>query len=634
MINQSVGRIEMYDASSFIFNKPDPSKTYDWAPESIENGELKVKCWNDWMRAFSYWMEYLFDFEISRGPGTSVGKIGPTDTVSSKNDAINDSPLIVDEMQFDNDWTYMDEQKELHGVYPVTSSLVWKLCRAPGPFRPRKITEDGVTKYYYISQEDYENGNFTQGWTGNWDYIDPDTNVKKYANGYDNENHRFDIVLSNSNFNNLGLRFKYPLTTTGLRYNPTGRYTSYTYSNDFNSSYRTNVFFNSPGIIPITKNENTLKQIAILTKTNNATKMLSALDFIDFIGWREQFFRLISIEGWCVVGDIRFYDNNYVYKDCNSIKTDGTIYTTETSNWDCGYDYKNSGQFYRNGASGRRSNIKIEYGVYSKPSDITDSSYSATSDFDMLDFDTLRSQGKITREPLSWSSELENHIQNYFSFGELGINSNILKFYKSYNNDTINIIVSGEDQIKKYELLIYQTDDSNSGLLTGNSGNTLYYGSTILSQSLRGTCSTWNSSSNYTYDNYRVVSKTNPISYGNLGGMAATSMGDFVIDPKKYYLDIRDPSNTSAIDSTGLWRIEKFCPISGKDTHCNNLYIVTRCGTNDLIGADGKEIIAKVDNKIKKFKVFPFNNKYEYEDNRNDISTLFAIPIEVIDNGD
>ena len=239
----NIDTVTMY-SDNFRFIKPDNSKTY------LPSDDFEINNWNTWMRAFIYWMRDYFGFQITAGPGTSVGIIGRY--VSKK-------ALTSSQLNFDNDWT-----NENFGVYPLEENL--NVERVTSPFTPM---EENGTVYYGIKNPD---NSYT--WNAKWGECNDEF-------GFDDRNNRFDIILTSQYYNNLGLRFKFPLTTTGIKQGSDISVVGNKYIYDLPGE---NLIFPYPSFLPTLNNKQIAKLIATRYNIENTYVYLSrGTKYIGFI---------------------------------------------------------------------------------------------------------------------------------------------------------------------------------------------------------------------------------------------------------------------------------------------------------------------------------------------------------------
>lgn len=374
MIQGYSGRITMYDNSTHYFIPPDPNETYDWPLDRIEDGNKLINDWNTWMRAVAYWLRDKFDFTISSGPGTSVGKIG---RLNNQNMNTSSSLPDIQYSQYDNDWTSSD-----FGRVAVNDSR-WEEFRAPSPFRPYE--ENG--KYYYTADS---NMVWNAQWQGN--------------EIFDDHNNRFDIILEHPNFNNLGLRFKYPLTTTNTR----------AYENYWSCNGNRYEIYIVPACLPVLNKQ----QIAFLSNCNGKLDTPSGET---------------AVEGnFASSGFINFISNNVLntytcqYYHCygwgNAKKADGT--------WNYG--------------DGTQPESPANYCWY----EYNYLNYSASSD------------------PRPWTPEYLEHVDNKNKlFSAAGLPYNTIYYKKTPDNKTLHIVIGDEQYNKVFEFIIHKNLDNSSGLL-------------------------------------------------------------------------------------------------------------------------------------------------------------------------
>ena len=522
------GKITMYNSDTHYFIPPDPNETYDWPVDKIVDGNKLIDNWNTWMRAVIYWLRDKFDFTISSGPGTSVGKIGRL--YGEYMGQYGGLPDII-YSQYDNDWTSSDL-----GRVAVHNSQ-WEEFRAPSPFRPYE--ENG--EYYYTAED-------SMVWNAQW----------QGSEKFDDHNNRFDIILEHPDFNNLGLRFKYPLTTTNTR----------GYENQPSCNGTRCEIYIVPACLPVLNKQ----QIAFLDNCNGTLSTPSGEIYGNFSN----------------SGFIKFLTNSvlnaytcqyyHAYNSTNAIKADG----------------------------------KYNYGDGTTPGE---PNYWHAYQYHYLNY----SEGSTTT-PYPWTPDYLEHVDSKSKlFSTAGLPYNTIYYKKTPDNKTLYIAIGSEQYGKILEFVIYKNLDNTSGLLLPdrryNRGSSYY----------------WNSSNGVSYQNY-TTSSSNTRSYGNIGGIVVSSNSgqnftNFIVTPTKYYKDIRD-TDYSLVDNTGLWRLENLCPIPNSETSCESLYLVTRCGTPEEITWEGKKIVGSLNGISTKFLVFPFNGTAIGENNFNDCSTLFAIPIE------
>lgn len=251
MVESNIGSFTMYNTETHIFNPPDSSKTYDWIDE-----EFKITNWNTWMRAFSYWLRDKFDFTISSGSGSSLGLCGDVYQYSSP----PEDYVITGQ---DNDWNNNNEYGK-YGTYPI-DNIIAVQNRCDSPFKPVKIGEN----YYYCDSDELE-------WNGQW-----------RNNIYDDINNRFDIILSNNNFNSLGIRIKYPITTTGIN----KRGFPFSHSDSWRGAGLYNCYYLNPGIVPTINETNlaTLSKCEFNTSYYDIPEYTSRAGFVTLITLREKY---------------------------------------------------------------------------------------------------------------------------------------------------------------------------------------------------------------------------------------------------------------------------------------------------------------------------------------------------------
>ena len=643
MSNGIIGNFKMYDENG-NFISPNPEIEYDWPSDEIVGNNKKVTNWNTWMRAFSYWLRDKLNFTVSSGPGTTMGKIGRLNTEREVYNLSTDSPrtnlvesAYIDNNnnlqynlpdnqnnQMDNDWT-----NENYGLYPLSNGndgyADWENYRAPSPFRPLKIERgkdsQGVSIYdYYYTDGPDENGKLK--WTGKW--LGTET--------FDDINNRFDIILNSNNFDNLGFRVKYPLTTTSTR--------------TFSMVYRDTSSSDQPFSAKIinqgqdVSNIITIRPCLTLTKNNIQIVTKKITDFKGYLGYIDNYVssgfispvlktesneKIFLKEYFCTLGNEDF---SYRYR----------IHTYSGENWESSvrvplnerYSINKEGKYiglnsgsienvrpltlkkrqasYRSLIGFYRSNDK--YSIY-----LTDDYNLSNKDEDAPSF---------RDEPQAWIPSIEDNLNNVIKnelFSGVGKNYNTIIYYKSIDSTVLYITICPENDAKKgIELLFYKNTDNTSNCLMSESY-----------PQKRNNSACWMDKDNHKDYIYNVPEGTRK--YGNICGLAVTSSPandsdpDYIVTPRKDYKDIRD--GNTLVDTTGLWRLEKFS-LLGKEA--KDLYRVSYCGTADKISSIGKRILCKIktpnETKQVKFFIFPFNNLELGEDDFDDTSTLFAIPIE------
>ena len=240
----NIDTITMY-SDDFRFIKPDDSETY------LPSDNFEINSWNTWMRAFAYWMRDYFGFQITAGPGTSVGIIGRY---------ISKTALVSNQLNFDNDWT-----NENFGVYPLEENV--NVERVTSPFAP---VEENGTVYYGVKNPD---DSYT--WNAKWGECNDEF-------GFDDNNNRFDIILTSQHYNNLGLRFKFPLTTTGIKQG-----SDVSVVGNVNRVYDLpgeNLIFPYPSFLPTLNNEQIAKLITTRYDIDNTNiYYLESTKYIGFI---------------------------------------------------------------------------------------------------------------------------------------------------------------------------------------------------------------------------------------------------------------------------------------------------------------------------------------------------------------
>lgn len=631
MSNGIIGNFKMYDENGFI--PPNSEIEYDWPSEEIIGNNKKVTNWNTWMRAFSYWLRDKLNFTVSSGPGTTIGKIGRLNAEREVYNLPTDSPRtnLVESAyrdnnnnlhynlpnnqnnQMDNDWT-----NENYGLYPLGTddnegSEDWENYRAPSPFRPQQING----KNYYTDGSD-ENGKLK--WTGKW-----------RNETFDDTNNRFDIILNSNNFDNLGFRIKYPLTTTSTR----------TFNMVYRDSSNSSQPFSAKNINQGQDVSNiiTIRPCLTLTKDNIQIVTKKITDFKGYLGYIDNYVssgfispvlktesneKIFLKEYFCTLGGESF---SYRYR----------LHNFSKENWESNarvslnerYSINKEGKYIGlNGKSienirpstlkNRQASYRSLIGLYH-----SNDKYSIylTDDYNLSNVEDAPSSRD---EPQAWIPSIEDNLNDIIKnelFSGIGKNYNTIIYYKSIDDTVLYITICPENDIKKgIELLFYKNTDNTSNCLMSESY-----------PQKRNDSACWMDKDNHKDYIYNVPEDAR--NYGNICGLAVTSSPtndsdpDYIVTPKKDYKDIRD--GNTLVDTTGLWQLEKFS-LFGKEA--KDLYRVSRCGTADKIPSIGKRILCKIktpnETKQVKFFIFPFNNLELGEDDFDDTSTLFAIPIE------
>ena len=535
MTNETTGYLTFYDMDTGIFNVPDPTKQlsdYEWPGEDptdpTSDPDYMVKDWTTWMLALSYWLEYYFDIEVSSGDGSSLGQVGDTRYYSQ----IPGSDRYRRYLERDNDWSSEDL-----GRYDPPLDDSWpnfQQYRCPSPFDYRMSDSDPYTSA-----------------TGKWQGTEK----------FDFVHNRFDVILKlkkdNNNLNNLGIRVKYPITTTGtadyVEQASTPTMVTYCASNS-------NAAFIVPGAVPV------------VIESNNIIQPI----FNDYY---------MNSKGDIVVDNKAFGYITFISTTING----GSI---EYKN-DCVVDQ------YRIKRNGNLMYNRRSLPVY---------------------------EGEDVTAFLKWDKDLEQYLYSGYKFSVKGRPYNHIYFRKSVNDKNINICILDQAYGKKFEFIIFENTDGSQTLLLGNNNKSFYNGGCrnrmyrYIDQEISG---------GY-YKNYDIA-----YTYGTIGNTMISNKqenGQYLnkLTPSKagYYYDVRD-SNYNLIDATGNWRLELFSPFN--NVYASSLFLVTRCGTQDLLSIDGKRIIATLNGNLTKFLVFTFNGRTLHEYSTNDNNTMFAIPIEVIE---
>jgi len=535
MTNETTGYLTFYDMSTGIFNVPDPTKQlsdYEWPGEDptdpTSDPDYMVKDWTTWMLALSYWLEYYFDIEVSSGDGSSLGQVGSR----RYNSQALYSGRYRQYIERDNDWSSDDL-----GRYDPPLDDSWpnfQQYRCPSPFDYRASDSDPYTSA-----------------TGKWQGTEK----------FDFIHNRFDIILKlkkdNNNLNNLGIRIKYPITTTG-----TADYVEQSDAWTVGCSSNSNAAFIVPGAVPI------------VIENNDIIQPIFNDYYMDTCGNDE------LTAGNKAFGYITFFSS--------------TI---------------NSGSSeYFNDYVVNQYRIKYKGNIYDRHS-----------------LPTYGGGDRVTTF-LKWNKDFEQYLNSGYKFSVKGRPYNHIYFRKSMDDKNINICILDQSYGKKFDFIVFENTDGSQTLLLGNDNKSFYNGRCrdnmyrYIDQEVSGVY----------YKNYDIAN-----TYGTIGNTMISNKqenGQYLnkLTPSKagYYYDVRD-SNYNLIDATGNWRLELFSPFN--NVYATNLFLVTRCGTQDLLSIDGKYIIATLNGDLTKFLVFTFNGRTLHEYSTNDNNTMFAIPIEVIE---
>ena len=530
MTNEITGYLTFYDINTRIFNVPDPTKQlsdYEWPGEDpadpTSDPDYMVKDWTTWMLALSYWLEYYFDIEVSSGDGSSLGQVGTSDYTGS----IPEGGTYRQYIERDNDWSSDDL-----GRYDLPLDIDWpnfQRYRCPSPFDYRTSDSDPYTPA-----------------TGKWQGTEK----------FDFIHNRFDVILklkkSNNNLNNLGIRIKYPITTTGTgdHIEQSTGWTSFSSSND-------NATFIVPGAVPI------------IIENNNVVQPIFNSYYMNDYGSDT------VISGNKAFGYITFFSS-----------------TLSTNN-------------YKNDCAVNQYRVKYDGHTYYKYY-LPSTGYSNTF--------------------LKWDKDFEEYLPSDYKFSIKGLPYNHIYFRKSVDDKNINICILDQTYGKEFEFIVFENTDNSQTLLLGNDNKLVsswgcrdhmyHYIDEVISDIY--------------YKNYNIA-----YTYGTIGNTMISNKqesGQYLnkLTPSKrgYYYDVRD-SNYNLIDVTGNWRLELFSPFN--NVYATNLFLVTRCGTQDLLSIDGKHIITTFNGHLTKFLVFTFNGRTLHEYSANDNNTMFAMPIEVIE---
>ena len=595
---------KMFDSDTGVFIKPDPEAIYEWPVDRVDSSNNPIVIdWNTWVRCFGYWLRDKFSFNIFSGDGSSFGRIGRLSNkpITSNNDwrQVGNSIYFEDgvfptnwklpdniNIQKDNEWANDD-----YGLVPMgvddTGTNRWETYRAPSPFRPQQI--NGVN---YYTDGTLEDGKLK--WTGKWN-----------NQTFDDENNRFDIILQSSNFNNLGVRIKFPLTTTTTRcYGP-----EYNSANVYDETEKGTFWteqildtrcdtLNFMGIIPFLTATLNRQQIAELSSgyrwlcnwsfSGFSTSLLKfSIDDFTRIFLPQRFTEKYPAGN----GNIDYYSHLIV-----TIKKNGNY------RWYVPSYSSEKGQVVED--STPPDDLSVMYSSKLTISSNSDNRYifNETSGI----------------EPFGWTKdtfEKFTDIMTPYLFENTGRVFNYIRYYTSYDNSVLYLTIIDGNGVKGVELIFYKNEDNTSGLLISEA-----------TPQTRNSSKSWFSSNGVKYWQYKNDTGRN---YGNIGGLVVSSSGsnenldNFEATPLKYYRDARDV----VIDDSGMWCLEKLCPLSNQETYCKNLYLVTRAGTDDFIN-EFKKITCTINGVKTNFIVFPFNNKFLREVNYTDSLTLLAIPIE------
>lgn len=593
---------KMFDSDTGVFIKPDSETTYEWPADRVDSSNNPVVVdWNTWVRCFGYWLRDKFSFDIFSGDGGSFGRIGrlqnrphgtdywyqESSSIYFEGSTFPDDYHLPDNrnIQQDNDWANDD-----YGLAPMvddTNSNCWEEYRAPSPFRPQQI--NGIN---YYTDGTLEDGKLK--WTGKWN-----------NQIFDDENNRFDIIFQSNNFNNLGVRIKFPLTTTTTRcyssdHNENNIYdeTETSTPTDHDTLARHCDTTNLMGIIPFLTATLNKQQIA---KLSNSYRWLCNWSFSGFSTSLLKFPKSDFTRIFLPQKFVGKYDENANY-DFNShpiitIKKNGNYrwYVPSQS-------YSQKGTVVEN--SDPPSDLSVEY-----RSNLGDSDGPIGYIFN-------ETPGI---EPFGWTKDTFEKLTESMTpylFENTGRVFNYIRYYTSYDNSVLYLTIIDSKGNKGVELIFYKNEDNTtSGLLISEA-----------TPQSRGSSKSWFSNNGVKYWKYKNDTGRN---YGNIGGLIVSSSGsngnldNFEATPLKYYRDARDV----AIDDSGMWCLEKLCPLSNQETYCKNLYLVTRLGTSSLVN-EFKKITCTINGVKTNFVVFPFNNKTLSEVNNTDSLTLLAIPIE------
>ena len=561
MVENNIGIFTMYDASSGEFYKPNENGDYP-------NNFTTITNWTTWMRAVAYWLRDKFDFDISSGSGKSLGLIGPRQCSATTVNGF--TALLEEKIGYDNDWT---EERTFGAVYiegtevPISPKISlqnkineWQDYRSESPFSP--CEEDG---HWYYSTDGTD-------WIGKW----LGTEI------FDDENDRFDIILNHSSFNNLGLRIKYPLTTTGIKSTSTIDFSStageiQTRDSTNWGGYRNlnsgafNLTITNPGLVPIINKTYFLKreQAPFYPEAVTTGYMFKYKDSQNI---REN---IIS--------------RNYSHKGFV------TILNGRNNDYCCGQ------QWYGGLLDNNNNNFNNQ-------------SYSYVN---------LNYADKSTKKAYQWTPDFRNNIKNECTFNYSAKNFNKIKYIKSYDNSTLLISIIDDNNCILLQFCLYKDFNGSSNLIVAEDTN---YTRTI--------SPSWKSENNKKYWNYysssaNISINNSPSEYGNYGNIFvnSNSINNTMLNPVKKYYDVRDERiEISNID--GKWVLENYCPASDISAYGKTLYLVKLGGSSDLITENGKFLVTNLNNKLTKMIVVPFNGNYTKEVGKTDTSYLIAIPIE------
>lgn len=597
---------KMFDSDTGVFIKPDPETTYEWPADRVDSSNNPIVVdWNTWARCFGYWLRDKFGFNIFSGDGSSFGRIG---RLSNRPKNSNDSWFLEGNsiyfennvnptnwklpdntnIQKDNEWANDD-----YGLVPMGSDDIgtnwWETYRAPSPFRPQQING---TNYY--TDGTLEDGKLK--WTGKWN-----------NQTFDDENNRFDVILQSSDFNNLGVRIKFPLTTTTTRcYGPDHHYANIyneTETRTDSSHYTLETHcdtLNFMGIIPFLTATLNRQQIA---KLSSGYRWLCNWSFSGFSTSLLKF----SIDDFTRIFLPQKFIGKY-YESNSDINYNSHLIVTikKNGNYRWYVPSKSSAKGTVIEDSTPPDDLSVEYSSkLTRSDDIYDNKYifNETSGI----------------EPFGWTKdtfEKFTDVMTPYLFENTGRAFNYIRYYTSYDNSVLYLTIISSAGNKGIELIFYKNEDNTSGLLISEA-----------TPQTRNNSKSWFSNNGVKYWQYKNDTGRN---YGNIGGLVVSSSGsnenldNFEATPLKYYRDARDV----AIDDSGMWCLEKLCPLSSQETYCKNLYLVTRAGTDNPI-TEFKRITCIINGVKTNFIVFPFNNETLGETNNNDRSlTLLAIPIE------
>ena len=442
----------MYDSNTGYFIKPDAEKAdneYEWAETSVEDGNKKITDWNTWMRAFSYYMRDIFNFTIASGDGSSVGRVE-----FSIDDRDEKYKRELD-FGFDNDWSNED-----YGRTPIADEDC-TTYRMESPFRPAKIRKPivipdptathgktiGTTEVlYYTDGTILEDGKYN--WTGKWN------GTEKYDDTYG----RFDILLTSSFYDNLGLRFKYPITTTGVKSNNSKISKNRRYVYGTNTKGRNSIYYTTPGVIPIKNKKQVAKLINRVVNTDNSTSLYSnstTKGYVTFLKKTSGIPNFVSQE-YYTLRYSGYTTTDYSIQDFSGIP--------ETGDWG-EYDLVPEDP---SKVRGDTQVVGIKHNYFSDEYILSWVEDEKNGTWDIKSFPVYR------QFTIPWSKNFS--LSSGSIFEEKGFNT--IQYYKTNDNSVLVIeIINPNTKEKLFEFCFTKNIDESSNLMIGQNTNSIssYY---------------------------------------------------------------------------------------------------------------------------------------------------------------